>query len=369
MEAAAADLTELDEVFLARACELAARAIGNTAPNPPVGAVVVRDGVIVGEGYHHRAGEPHAEVNALGQAGERARDGTLYVSLEPCAHVGRTPPCTAAIIAAGIVRVVAGASDPTGHGDVQQLRRAEIRFVLAGDPHARALVESFGESYALNRPYVGVKMAVSLDGAIASRSGVREQLTGAAMQRRVRRLRIAYDAVMVGAATVRIDDPLLTVRPAHDRLRPYNRVVVCGRKTLPVVSRVFGVEQGYAKTILLVPAACAAAWETLNGKAQIIAVGSPDSEQADLGQGLRALRDRGIYSVLCEGGPTLATSLIAYGFADRFYWAIAPRVFGEESAVPVLARTLAGKNVPALEFRNVEQIGPDVLLEGRFVHV
>jgi diaminohydroxyphosphoribosylaminopyrimidine deaminase/5-amino-6-(5-phosphoribosylamino)uracil reductase len=363
-----AELTELDELFLTRACELAARAIGNTAPNPPVGAVVVRDGVIVGEGYHHRAGDPHGEVYALSQAGERARGATLYVSLEPCAHTGRTPPCTHAVIAAGVTRVVAGTPDPADHGGRLELQDAGVEYIQADTASARALIEMFAASYPLDRPYVAIKMAMSLDGAIAERAGVREQLTGEVVRRRVRELRIAYDAVMVGAGTVRVDDPLLTVRPSQDRLRPYVRVIVCGRESIPPSSRVLDVEQGYAKTILLAAGALAPQLADLHGKAEVIAIGSADSHEVNLEHGLRALRERGIYSILCEGGPTLAARLIASGLADRFYWAVAPRVFGRDDAVPVLAKIAIGEQVP-LRFDSVRRFGDDVLIEGRFVRV
>lgn len=363
------ELTELDELFLRRAYELAGRAIGNTAPNPPVGAVVVRDGVVVGEGYHHRAGDAHAEIYALQQAGNRARGATLYLSLEPCAHAGKTPPCTKAVVAAGITRVVAGASDPTGHGDAAELRDAGVEFVVANDPYARRLIETFSGSYPLDRPYVAVKMAMSLDGKIAARAGVREQLTGEAIRRSVRELRIAYDAVMVGAGTVRIDDPLLTVRPPHNRLRPYTRIVVLGREPIPSSSRVLEVEQGYAKTILLATGAPTAQLESLRGKAEVISIGEADSHEVNLELGLRALRERGIYSVLCEGGPKLAARLIAGGLADKFYWAIAPRVFGDDAAVPVLAKAAIAERMPSLEIQTVERVGDDAFIEGRFGNV
>lgn len=354
MEPTDPELTPLDELFLERAEELAARAIGNTAPNPPVGAVLVRDGAIAGEGYHHRAGDAHAEIHALRQAGERARGATLYVSLEPCAHVGRTPPCTPALLAAGVVRVVAGTADPTGHGGAGELRDGGVEVTVSGDPGALDLIDIFAGAYALQRPYLALKMAVSLDGAISSRPGVREQLTGEMFRRRVRELRVAYDAVMVGAGTIRIDDPMLTVRPAHRRLRPYARIVACERAPIDPNSRVLDIEQGYAKTIILAPGALAARLDDLRGKAEIVAVGPPESECLDLAAALRALRDRGIYSVLCEGGPTLAGRLIENDLADRFYWAIAPRLL---------------RTPTQLQFERVERVGHDVLLAGRFVHV
>jgi len=202
-------LTPLDELYLQRAYELAARGIGSTSPNPPVGAVVVRDNRIVGEGYHRRAGDAHAEASALRQAARDARGATLYVSLEPCRHVGRTPPCAHAVIEAGIVRVVAGTLDPTLHGGAAELRERGVDFAVAQDPIARDLIEPFARAGRLQRPYVSLKMAMSLDGAIASRPGVEQQLTSQEARRYVRDLRIAHDAVMVGAGTVRVDDPLL----------------------------------------------------------------------------------------------------------------------------------------------------------------
>jgi diaminohydroxyphosphoribosylaminopyrimidine deaminase/5-amino-6-(5-phosphoribosylamino)uracil reductase len=363
------ELSDVERLFLARACELAARAVGDTAPNPPVGAVLVRDGTIVGEGYHHRAGDAHAEVHALRDAGDRARGATLYVSLEPCAHVGRTPPCTIAVIAAGVTRVVAGTSDPTGHGGAQQLRDAGVECIVADDARARDLIEMFAGSFPLDRPFVGIKMAMSVDGFIAKRAGVREQLTGEPMRRRVRELRIAYDAVMVGAGTIRVDDPLLTVRPPHDRLRPYERVIVCGREPIPESSRILDVEQGYAKAIVLTTGTLAPQLESLRGRADVIAVGEADSGEVDLGLGLRALRDRGIYSVLCEGGPKLASRLIAEGLADRFYWAIAPRLIATGGAVPAFAAPEMKERAPVLRFDRAERVGEDALLEGRFVRV
>ena len=172
---AEAPLTPLDRLYLARAYELAARGVGSTAPNPPVGAVIVAGGRIAGEGYHHRAGEPHAEVNALAQAGEAARGATLYVSLEPCNHAGRTPPCAPAMAEAGIVRAIVGTVDPdprTDGGGIALLRDRGIAVVVTDDAIARKLVEPFARWVRTSRPYVALKMAMSLDGAIARQAGV-----------------------------------------------------------------------------------------------------------------------------------------------------------------------------------------------------
>lgn len=354
-------LTPLDELYLQRAYELAGRGVGSTSPNPPVGALVVRDGAIVGEGYHRRAGAAHAEVNALRQAGAQTSGATVYVSLEPCGHVGRTPPCTRALIEAGVTRVVAGTLDPAGHGGADQLRDAGIDVAIAHDAAARALVEALERSNA-GRPYVALKMAMSLDGAVASRPGVREQLGSPGEERYVRELRTAHDAVMVGAGTVRVDDPQLTVRPAHDRARPYERVVACEREPVSPESRVFGSVPGYARTIVLAPAGLRERFQTLETVADVAYAGANDATALDLRAAMKVLRDRGITSVLCEGGPTLAASLIASSLVDRVYWAIAPRFLRGETAVPVLrgADTLGAR----IRFDRVELAGDDAILSG-----
>lgn len=369
MEQSYRPLTPLDELYLERAYELAARGVGSTSPNPPVGAVVVRDNRIAGEGYHHRAGESHAEANALRQAAGDARGATLYVSLEPCRHVGRTPPCTQAVVEAGIVRVVAGTLDPTLHGGGAALRERGVDFVVAEDPIARDLIEPFARAGKLQRPYVALKMAMSLDGAIASRAGIAQRLTSHEARRYVRDLRIAHDAVVVGAGTVRVDDPQLTVRPAHHRARPYVRVVLCETEGVSARSRVFGIEEGYAKSIVLAPGGLARRLDELRGVADVIGVGPAESLRLDLREAFGALRAHGIYSVLCEGGPTLAARLIASNQVDRFYWAVAPLFLRGESAVPVLAGADLAASGVRLRFDRVERMGEDVMLGGTFADV
>lgn len=353
-------LTPLDRLFLERTYELAARAVGSTLPNPPVGAVVVRDGRVVGEGYHYRAGEAHAELQALRGAGDDARGATLYLSLEPCGHVGRTPPCTDAVIASGIARVVAGTRDPAGHGGANQLREHGIDVVLRNEPAARDLIEPFTRSVQRTQPYVALKMAASLDGFVASRPGVRERLGSPAEEQFVRELRTAYDGVMVGAGTVRVDDPLLTVRPPHDRGRPYVRIVVCDRDAIASDSRVFEPIGGYARTIVLVPQARLSRFESLRKNGDVVGIDSRPDGRLDLRAGMRALREREIMSVLCEGGPQLGASLLAAGLVDRVYWAIAPRLLGSPHAVAALSG--ADLTGIALQFDRVERVGDDVIV-------
>ncbi|MGC1381144.1 MAG: bifunctional diaminohydroxyphosphoribosylaminopyrimidine deaminase/5-amino-6-(5-phosphoribosylamino)uracil reductase RibD [Candidatus Baltobacteraceae bacterium] len=363
-------LTPIDELYLRRAYELAARGLGSTMPNPPVGAVVVRDGRIVGEGYHHRAGEAHAETNALAQAGPKARGATIYISLEPCRHIGRTPPCTLALLEAGITRVVAGTIDPSRNGGgAADLEAEGVDVVIAEEPAARELIEAFARASAQSRPYVALKMAMSLDGCIATRPGVREQITSEGAARYVRELRIAYDAVMVGAETVRVDDPQLTVRPAHDRARIYRRVVACEKATLPPGSRIFAGNEGYAKTIVLAPAGASDRFDDLRGVADVVYVGERDARRLDLARAMEALRERGIYSVLCEGGPRLGAQLIATGVVDRFYWAIAPVLLQNDRAAPVLAGADLAASGTRLHFDRVERTGDDVVLSGTFERV
>lgn len=358
----------LDRLYLERAYELAERGAGNTSPNPLVGAVVVRDGEIVGEGYHHRAGEPHAEVHALQAAGERARGATLYVSLEPCNHFGRTPPCSQAVAAAGVARIVIGAADPnpkTDGGGMQYLRDRGIDVTVAGDERAFAIVEPFARAIRANRPYVTLKMAMSLDGFIASKPGRQEWLTGPEARELARELRISHDAVAVGAGTVRVDDPQLTVRPPHRRLREYHRIVMCETDTVDASGNVFAAAEGYAPTIVVAPAGARAKFANLEQAAELLFVGGTAAAQLDIAAGLQALRERGITSVLCEGGPTMAGHLLNLGVIDRIVWFVAPRLLRTDEAVPVLsAGNLAA--IRGLRFDRVERLGADLLISGRF---
>ena len=361
-------LSALDRLYLERAYELAARGIGSTAPNPPVGAVIVRDGVILGEGYHHKAGLPHAEVNAIREAGD-VRGATVYISLEPCNHVGRTPACSQALLDAGVGRVVIGTIDPnpqTNGGGAARLREHGVPVDIANDERARALIERFAFAVRHDRPYLALKMAMSIDGFITSKPGVQEWITCEAERLYVRDLRIAYDAVMVGAGTVRVDDPQLTVRPPSHRLRPFTRIIACESDTVPESSRVFSPLEDYAKTVVLAPAGAALRFENLRSAADVLFVGDDAATQLDLAAAMRALREYGIQSVLCEGGPTLGARLIASNVVDRLYWAIAPVLLSNDDAVPALAGADLATLRRRLQFDTVERVGDDVVLSGTF---
>jgi diaminohydroxyphosphoribosylaminopyrimidine deaminase/5-amino-6-(5-phosphoribosylamino)uracil reductase len=341
-------------------------------PNPPVGCVLVRDGVTLGEGWHHRRGEPHAEVEALRDAhvrGSDVRGATAYVSLEPCNHMGRTAPCTEALIGAQIARVVVGALDPnpkTAEGGVRRLREAGIEVHVADDAASQALIERFRWTIAHDRPYVTLKMAASLDGYVAPRTGAQQWLTGPLARERVRDLRIEHDAVMVGAGTIRVDDAQLTVRPHATRRKPYARVVVCETDAIPATSRVLAPPPdapvgAYRPTILLAPRGAREKFAGLERFADVVYVGGDDARQLDLTAALAALRERDIATVLCEGGPTLAGRLLAGGLVQRIVWLVAPTFLRSETAVPALAGAdLTGSN--GWRFDRIERVGDDMLL-------
>jgi diaminohydroxyphosphoribosylaminopyrimidine deaminase/5-amino-6-(5-phosphoribosylamino)uracil reductase len=365
-------VVDRDRSYLARTVELASRAVADAAPNPPVGCVVVRDGVTLGEGWHHYAGEPHAEAEALRDArarGNDARGATAYVSLEPCNHHGRTPPCSEALIEAGVARVVIGALDPnpkTSAGGVRRLRDAGITVDVVDDAAAQALIERFRWTIAHAGPYVTLKMAASLDGYVAPRPGAQHWLTGPLGRERVRDLRVEHDAVMVGANTIRVDDPLLTVRPHATRRKPYARVVVCEAGPVPPDSRVLAPPAdapagAYRPTIVLAPPAARSVLREIEALADVVYVGAPGEARLDLAAALAALREREITTVLCEGGPTLAGRLLAAGLIQRVVWLIAPRFLRGDDAVPVLAGAdLSGRN--GWRFDRIERVGDDMLL-------
>ena len=361
-----------DATYLARARELAARSVADAAPNPSVGCVIARDGVTLGEGWHRRRGEAHAEAEALEDARARGADvrgATAFVSLEPCDHHGRTPPCSQALIAAGIARVVVGALDPdprTAEAGVRRLREAGITVELTGEPAARALVERFAWTANHDRPFVTLKMAMSLDGFVAPRPGVQHRLTGEPAQQRVRELRIEHDAVMIGAGTVRVDDPLLTVRPYASRHKPYTRIVVCERDPIPATARIVAAPDdappnGYAPTIVLAPAGARASFAQLAAVADVLFVGADGDRELDLASALRALRARDIATILCEGGPTLAGRLLAARLVQRALWFVAPVFLRADGAVPVLGGAQLG-GLDGWHFDGIEAVGDDMLL-------
>lgn len=309
--------SRVDDPFFARALELAVSARGETAPNPLVGAVVVRDGSVVGEGHHLRAGEPHAEVIALADAGERARGADLYVTLEPCSHHGRTPPCTEAIIAAGIRRVFVGMRDPNPQaaGGIDHLAAAGIEVDLAGDERPfRVINRGWLKRLESGRPFVTVKVAASLDGRISLAQGLRSSITGESGARVTRTLRSHAQAVVVGASTAIIDDPALTVRDEQGPLadRQPLRVVLARRTPPPLTLRLFTTRE--APTLLVAPHDVLAA---LRGVLPVWVETEANPRGEELTGALDILGTRGMNDVLVEAGPTLLRALADEGLIDH----------------------------------------------------
>lgn len=307
-----------------RALELATRGWGQTAPNPMVGAVVVRDGRIVGEGWHARYGGDHAEVAALREAGELARHATVYVTLEPCDHHGRTPPCVDALLAAGVRRVVAAIADPTPRagGGAERLRRAgvEVQFGPFAE-EARELNAPFFHAVDSDRPWVTLKLALSLDGAIADASGRPAWLTGPVARREVHHLRANSDAVAVGLGTVRADNPMLTVRDAPAPRVPPVRVVFSRDGALPLTSQLALTATEY-RTIVV------ADRMDLRHARELRDLGVEVATATSLAQAMEALRARSIRSVLVEGGASIGAALIGEGLVDRLIIFQAPVILG-----------------------------------------
>ncbi|MBC5798793.1 MAG: bifunctional diaminohydroxyphosphoribosylaminopyrimidine deaminase/5-amino-6-(5-phosphoribosylamino)uracil reductase RibD [Candidatus Eremiobacteraeota bacterium] len=362
-----ATLAGLERVYLARARELAERGRCSTSPNPPVGAVIVRGTTTLGEGFHRMRGAPHAEAEALRDAAERGvdvRGATLYVTLEPCDHTGLTPPCSQAVIAAGLARVVVGTPDPnprTAARGLARLRDAGIAVDVVDDERSRRLIAEFAVSSSRTRPYLRLKMASSLDGCIAPRRGVPYWLTGEEARAYVRELRARHDAVLVGAGTVRVDDPRLTVRPLSARRKPYRRVVACEGAAVSTQRAVFAAAHGYDATIVLAPAGLRARFAELEAVADVMYVGAEDAVQLDLTAALERLRAYDVATILCEGGPTLAGRLLALGLVDRFDWLLAPAFLQNVNAVPVFGD---GAGEARLRYDRIDVLGRDVLVSG-----
>jgi diaminohydroxyphosphoribosylaminopyrimidine deaminase/5-amino-6-(5-phosphoribosylamino)uracil reductase len=313
-----------DRAYMRRALVLARRGWGRTAPNPMVGAVVVRDDEIVGEGWHALYGGPHAEVVALSAAGASARGSTLYVTLEPCAHSGKTPPCTDAIVRAGVARVVSAVRDPNpiAAGGARKLEAAGIEVAFGiEETEARELNAHFFHALTSSRPFVTLKLATSIDGAIADASGRSQWLTGEDARRYVHRLRAGHDAVAVGAGTALTDDPSLTVRSGKPPRVAPTRIVFDRRARLPLSSKL-------VRTAREVPTIVVAADASLREARGLADAGVRVIEGANLDEALRTLRSLEVRSILVEGGAVLAGALLAAAVVDRLVIFQAPIVLG-----------------------------------------
>jgi diaminohydroxyphosphoribosylaminopyrimidine deaminase/5-amino-6-(5-phosphoribosylamino)uracil reductase len=324
-----------DQALMRRALFHAARAVGATAPNPAVGAVIVSDdGVVVGQGFHERAGLAHAEVAALDAAGARARGATMYVTLEPCCHTGRTGPCTQRLLEAGVRRVVAATLDPdprvAGRG-IALLRAAGIEVEVGlAEAEARRLNAGYFLAQERGRPLVVVKAAVSRDGAIAARRDRPTAITGPAAARRTQRLRAAVDAVAVGVDTVLADDPRLTARDVV-RARPLARVVFDRRLRTPVTARLFTATPAGPVIMITTPEAMQTAADHV---AALTAAGAVVVPAASIDAALAALVAQQVHTLLVEGGARLHRALWEADRVDRLHLVVSPRRLGS-GAVPL----------------------------------
>ena len=359
-------MTSSDTDYMTRALFHAGRGRGRTSPNPLVGALVVSaDGVVVGQGHHERAGGPHAEVHALESAGERARGGTLYCSLEPCSHVGRTGPCVARIVDAGVARVVAAIEDPnplvSGRGFAFLRAHGVEVDVGVGAEAATRLNQPFLTLMRRRRPFVVLKAAVSLDGCIAAAPGCRTALTSAAANRHAQRARAEVDAIGVGVGTILADDPLLTARGAY-RERSLTRVVFDRRLRTPPTARVLSTRA--AGPVIIVTSAEAAGRPGVRQALEKSGAEIEVAADATLGAALDRLGAREVGSLLLEGGAALHGAAWDEQLVDLVRLYVTPHVLG-----PAGLRLLGGRPFAsaALVDRRVEPIGPDVLMEG-YVH-
>jgi diaminohydroxyphosphoribosylaminopyrimidine deaminase / 5-amino-6-(5-phosphoribosylamino)uracil reductase len=356
-----------DRAYMRRALRLAERGRGLVSPNPLVGAVVVRDDRIVGEGFHSGPGMPHAEIEALAQAGDRARGAVLFSTLEPCDHFGRTGPCTRAIVDAGIRRVVSAMADPNpivdGRGHAR-LREAglEVESGVRRQDAAR-LIEAYAKHVRTGIPFVTWKVAASLDGKVAARDGTSRWVTGEAARCDVHRLRGDSDAIVVGAGTALADDPSLTVRDPSYRGRPPLRVLVDARGRVPAIGRLFTDD---APTLVATTdAASLERREAWRGAGAEVVTFEAEGDLVPFDALLRQLGKRDVASVLLEGGPTLAWSAVRDGGVDKLVLYLAPTLVGGRDAPTVLGGEGFAPIADALglRIRSLELVGDDLRVE------
>lgn len=364
--------SDRDLQFMQLALREAAKGMWRTSPNPCVGAVVVKDGEVVAKGYHRKAGTPHAEVNALNAAGEQAQGATLYVTLEPCNHQGRTPPCTERILAAGVKRLVVAMSDPNpqvvggGSAYLAGLGLEVVSGVLVDE--ALALNRPFVKHITTGRPWVIMKAGMSMDGRIATRTGHSRWITGETARFRVQLCRDRVDAILVGVDTVLADDPALTARLRGRRGRDPLRVVLDSTLRLPPTARLLQQESAAATWVFCGPAA------SVKQRAALVAAGAVVKEVAisphgglDLGAVLAELGRNAVTSLLVEGGGRVHASFLRDGLYDQACLYIAPLFLGAEGLPVVggLGLDLVDQG-HRFRFTKMRRLGNDLLIEGLF---
>ncbi len=360
----------LDIGYMRRAISLAKRALGRTAPNPPVGAVIVKDGEIVGEGYHRKAGEPHAEVNAIRDAGELARGATIYVTLEPCNHTGKTPPCTRAVLEAGISEVVIGCSDPNPRvegGGAQFLEKMGIK-VSKGclEDECRYLIAPFAKHSSIGRPWVIAKAALSLDGKIATRKGDSQWITNEKARKAGHWIRNQVDAILVGRGTVAADDPQLTCRVRGGR-NPL-RVVLDSHLSLPPDVKVFDCTEAETVVFTLDRYSESSKAESLRKRGVMVMGSGGPGARVDLEGVLDRLGQMKVQSLLVEGGGEVHGGFFDGGLVDEGVFFIAPMVIGGERAPGAIKGSGVSllKEAPRLLNPICRRLGDNFMIRGCF---
>jgi diaminohydroxyphosphoribosylaminopyrimidine deaminase/5-amino-6-(5-phosphoribosylamino)uracil reductase len=364
------DIKRLDIKFMQRALRLARKGLGQTSPNPAVGAVIVRDGAVVGEGYHQKAGEPHAEVNAISAAGDAARGGTIYVTLEPCNHYGRTPPCARAILDAGIQGVVIGAADPNPNvtgGGAKFLRSMGLN-VRTGcmEDECRIVLAPFAKHVVTGLPWVRAKAAMSLDGRIATRTGESKWITNEQARRQGHGLRAMSDAILVGRGTIGADDPQLTVRLKGKTAREPARFVLDSGLQIGLESRVLN-QPGRTVVVGAEGRVDQGKRKALESKGAEVWLMPPDMNgRPDLEAVLAKMGGIGIQSVLVEGGAAIHGAFWDRGLVDEAFFFYAPVVIGGECARPAIGGQGADRleTAPRLKFVTLRRFRDNWLIHG-----
>ena len=361
---------EFDQYYMNLALDLARKSEGQTNPNPLVGAVIVKSGKVVAKGYHEKAGLPHAEAIALNKAGTKARGADLYVNLEPCCHHGRTPPCTEAIISAGIKRVILGIRDPNrlvnGRG-IRFLRKQGVEVVigvLRRDCHK--INEHFIKYITTGRPWVILKSAVSLDGKIATRTGDSKWITGSKARAYAHRLRSRVDAILVGAETVRMDDPQLTVRPKKKGMRNPVRIIVSGKGSISTSAKIFN--NAHKERVIYV----ANASLPLVRKKKLQKIGVEvllvkyRKKKVDLPLLMDALGKMKITSIMIEGGSEISGNALKEKLVDKLIYFLAPKIIGGKNAPGPVGGQGISRIEDFIEVKeiSIEKLGNDFVIEG-----
>jgi len=359
-----------DKSFMEMALDLAEKGRGFTSPNPMVGAVVVKDGIVVGTGFHEAVGKAHAEVNAIKDAGHLAKGATLYVTLEPCNHHGRTPPCTEKIKEAGISRVVVAMKDPNPDvkgGGIHNLKKQGID-ISSGlyEDRAKRLNEAFIKYVQTKRPFVIIKCAATLDGRIATRTGDSKWVSGKESRAFVHRLRHAVDAIMVGIDTVKKDNPRLTTRLDGMKGSDPIRIILDTHLSISEDARILHLDSDSDTIIATGASATNDQKAAIEKKGVRIIQSSFKDGLIDLDILIESLGDLGITSLLIEGGSRVIASSLAARIVDKVIFFYAPRILGGDDGVPICAGTgpeLMSESIPLKDI-NVRRFGNDVMIEG-----